>query len=72
MVQLQGKKLWKKDSEVEYSKFSKIKNFISACKTLLIQGMKPYVYSEYLRQTKELTWFQGGDNVVYRKKKLNY
>ena len=34
--------------------------------------MKPYIYSEYLKQTKELTWFQGGENVQYRKRKLIY
>jgi hypothetical protein len=34
--------------------------------------MKPYVYSEYLKQTKELYWFQGGDNVTYRRRKLGY
>lgn len=34
--------------------------------------MKPYIYSEYLKQTKELNWFQGGENVTYRRRKLNY
>ena len=34
--------------------------------------MKPYIYSEYLRQTKELNWFQGGEKVTYKKKKLGY
>jgi hypothetical protein len=37
-----------------------------------MQGMKPYVYSEYLKQTKETAWFQGGDNVKYSRKKINY
>jgi hypothetical protein len=36
------------------------------------QGMKPYIYSEYLKQTKELDWFQGGDNVKYIRRKLTY
>jgi hypothetical protein len=34
--------------------------------------MKPYVYSEYLKQTKELNWFQGGQNVKYTRRKLMY
>jgi hypothetical protein len=34
--------------------------------------MKPYIYSEYLKQTKELNWFQGGENVKYRRRKLSY
>lgn len=34
--------------------------------------MKPYVYSEYLKQTKELDWFQGGENVKYVRRKLTY
>jgi len=34
--------------------------------------MKPYIYSEYLKQTKELDWFQGGENVKYSRRKLTY
>lgn len=37
-----------------------------------MQGMKPYIYSEYLKQTKELDWFQGGENVKYTRRKLAY
>lgn len=34
--------------------------------------MRPYVYSEYQKQTKEVDWAQGGENVSYRKRKLVY
>ena len=34
--------------------------------------MKPYVFSNHISQTKECTWVQGGDNVKYCKKKLDY
>jgi hypothetical protein len=34
--------------------------------------MKPYVYSQYLNQTKQLSWFQGGENVKYTRRKLRY
>ena len=36
-----------------------IVNFKKA-KTMYSRGMKPYIFSEYLKQSKELNWFQGG------------
>lgn len=34
--------------------------------------MKPYIFSQYLKQTKDIGWSQGGDNVKYIKRKLTY
>lgn len=34
--------------------------------------MKPYIYSEHLKQTKDLDWFQGGQNVKYFRRKFTY
>ena len=48
-----------------------IVNFRKA-KSLYNRGMKPYLYSEHLKQTKQMGWFQGGTNVKYEKQKLRY
>lgn len=34
---------------------------------LFVRGMKPYVYSKYLEQTRGLKWQQGGENVNYQR-----
>lgn len=34
--------------------------------------MKPYIFSEYLRQTKDVGWAQAGENVRYHRKPLTY
>lgn len=41
-------------------------------KSLYNRGMKPYVFSEHLKQTKEIGWNQGAINVKYEKQKLRY
>jgi hypothetical protein len=41
-------------------------------KTLLNRGLKPYIFSEHLKQAKNLGWFQGGHHVKYEKQKLRY
>lgn len=34
--------------------------------------MKPYIFSHYLKQTKDIGWVQSGENVKYLKRKLTY
>jgi hypothetical protein len=34
--------------------------------------MKPYIFSQYLKQTKDIGWVQSGDNVKYTRRKLTY
>jgi hypothetical protein len=34
--------------------------------------MKPYIYSEYLKQTRDQGWEQAGENVKYFRRKLTY
>ena len=34
--------------------------------------MKPYIYSEHLKQTKDIGWAQGGENVKYFRRTLTY
>lgn len=41
-------------------------------KTLYSRDMRPYLYSENIKQTKGFDWHQGGENVKYEKKKLRY
>ena len=41
-------------------------------KSLYNRDMKPYIYSEHLKQTKQQEWHQGGQNVKYEKQKLRY
>ena len=41
-------------------------------KTLYNRSMRPYIYSENLKQTKGIGWVQGGINVKYENKKLRY
>lgn len=37
-----------------------------------MQGMRPYVFSHYLKQTRDVGWVQSGDNVKYSRRKLTY
>ena len=34
-------------------------------KTLYNRGMKPYLYSDHLKQKKDIRWVQGGENVKF-------
>jgi len=34
--------------------------------------MRPYSYSEYLKQTRDQGWEQSGENVKYFRRKLTY
>lgn len=34
--------------------------------------MKPYIFSEHVRQTKDTGWSQGGENVKYFRRNLGY
>lgn len=34
--------------------------------------MRPYVFSHYLKQTRDVGWVQSGDNVKYSRRKLTY
>ena len=37
-----------------------------------MQGMRPYIYSHYVKQTRDIGWAQGGENVRYIRRKLIY
>ena len=41
-------------------------------KTLYNRDMKPYIFSEYQKQTNNRECFQGGENVKYERQKLRY
>jgi len=41
-------------------------------KSLYNRSMKPYIYSEHLKQTKDISWHQGCQNVKYTREKLRY
>lgn len=34
--------------------------------------MRPYVFSHYLKQTRDVGWVQSGENVKYSRRKLAY
>jgi hypothetical protein len=37
-----------------------------------MQGMRPYLFSHYVKQTRDVGWAQGGENVRYFRRKLTY
>lgn len=37
-----------------------------------MQGMRPYIYSHYVKQTRDIGWAQGCENVRYIRRKLTY
>ena len=41
-------------------------------KTMYTRGMKPYLYSNFLKQTTQVGWAQGGENVRFTKKMFAY
>lgn len=41
-------------------------------KTLFHRGMKPYVLSKFLKETRGADWAQGGINVKFERQRLRY
>ena len=72
MVQFHGEELWEATGEVQHRELQEGQDSLPARTSSHTQGMRPYIYSHYVKQTRDVGWAQGGDNVRYVRRKLTY